>query len=136
MIFGDTKVYTPDGWKEARLLKDGDTIYSWFLRWWRPNTIVHVQQGAARTAFSIISFDGVAPRVFRCTGEQKVRNGRKYVKAEDVLAGSLLTMSDGTNLFQAEISIMEKETGIQPQPTFGFELEKGGAFLAGGILCQ
>ncbi len=136
MIFGDTQVYTADGWREARQLKEGDTIYSWWLRWWRPNTITRVHQGAARTTLSLVSFDGVAPRVFRCTADQKVRNGRRYVKAEDLLAGTLLTMSDGTNLFQAEISVMEKEVHDQPQPTFSFELEKNGAILAGGVLCQ
>lgn len=136
MIFGEVQVYTPDGWREARLLKDGDSIYSWWLRYWRQNTITRVHQGTARTAYALISFDGVVPRVFRCTGDQKVRNGHKYVKADDLLAGTLLTMSDGTNLFQAEISVMEKETHDQPQPTFGFELEKHGAFLAGGLLCR
>ena len=136
MIYGDTKVYTPEGWCEARQLRDGDAIYSWWLRWWRPNTIKRVHQGAARTCYSLVSFDGVAPRVFRCTADQRVRNGRRYVKAEDLLAGSLLTMSDGANLCQAELSMVEKEVHDQPQPTFGFQLEKGGAYLAGGILCQ
>jgi hypothetical protein len=136
MILGDTHVYTPRGWLEARLLKDGDPIYSWWWNYWRPNTITRVKQGTARTAFALISFDGVVPRVFRCTGDQKVKNGRKYVKASDLLAGTLLTMSDGTNLFQAEISVMEKEVHDQPQATFEFELEKNGAYCAGGLLCQ
>jgi hypothetical protein len=136
MIFGETQVYTPEGWREAKLLNEGDAIYSWWLRSWRENTIRRIQQGAARTAFALASLDGMAPRVFRCTGDQKVRHGRSYVGVKDVSPGSLLTMSDGSNLFQAEVTLMEVQTHDQPQPTFGLELEKDGAYLAGGILCQ
>lgn len=137
MIFASTKVYTPDGWREARHIKAGDVVYSWKGKKWFENTVWHVNEGRARTALSIVCVDGIAPTIFNCTTDQEIcRKWPKYVKAETLRAGQAILASEGVHVFTAEIGMIELCESAEPQPMIGFELSKDKPYLAGGFLCR
>lgn len=138
MIFATMKVYTPEGWREARSLQPGDQVYSWRSKAWVKNTVARVNQGQSRTALAIVALDGIAPTVFHCTPDQEILRGRsRYVKAGDLEPGATVIASEGSHVFKCEIGMMELMESIEPQPMIGLELDKKPwNFLAGGFICH
>jgi len=138
VIWGDTKVLTPEGWQEARLLKAGGSVFSWNGRHWRANPILHVRKGQARLLLSMMSLDGLAPTVIHCTTDQEIcRKGRNYSRAGEINAGRSVTVSEGAHVFRAEVTIVEALETDAPEQTFGFDLKKSPRnCLAGGFLVR
>jgi len=137
VIFSETKVYTPNGWIEARFLKPGSEVFSWRRGRWVDNEVKRIEKGMARTAYSIICFDGVAPSLFRCTGEQSmVVSWLKARKAKDLVSGQLVFCSSGDHVFKAEATIIERVEHQNPEDTFRVLLDSPKNFLAEGFLCR
>lgn len=138
MILSETKVWTPEGWKEARFLTEGEEVYSWNGRRWVGNTITKVREGQSRTTISIVCLDGMAPTVLRCTPDQQIRLGRlRFLAARELVSGVCVICSEGANVFQAEIGCVERETHDQPESTLGFDLAgMPRNFLAAGMVLR
>lgn len=137
MIFGDVKVWTPDGWMDIRAMKDGDEVWSWGGRRWQRNQVARLRQGQVRSAVSLISMDGVAPNVLRCSEDQRLLVNRwRQAKAHEVAPGLIVTCSEGAHLFRAEVTLSELTEYDEPQAVYGFELNPPRNFLAAGFLLR
>lgn len=137
MISASTKIFTPEGWKEARHIKAGDLIYSWRSRRWFENAVEKVGGGMARSLMSILCLDGIAPTVFNCTPDQEIcRKWAGRMKASRLHPGDDVMASEGVHVFTAEIAMIETVDSLEPQPMVGFELSKHRPYLAGGLLCR
>lgn len=138
MIRSDTKVWTPEGWQEARLLKEQSAIYSWNGRHWLINYVEKVRQGQSRTTIGVICMDGVAPTVLKCTPDQQVSVKKKrYLAARDLASGCTVACSEGAHVFRAELAVVEREHLELPEAMLSFDLaKKPNNFLAAGFLCR
>jgi hypothetical protein len=138
VILATTEVWTPDGWFRACDLKPGGKLLSWTGTRWFSNEIKKVRHGESRTIYSLMSFDGVAPRILRCTVDQMIHyRGRKTMKPCDLIAGAMVTISEGAHVFRGEITMIERVQNVSAEPTYGFDLKRSPHnFLAGGFLCR
>ncbi len=129
-------VWTAKGWASARDVKEGDQVYSWTGRSWKSNEVHGVVRGQARKQYSLVSGDGMAFAVLRCTGDQKLTETSHKPRVADVIAGRMVYCSEGASVFNAEISGIDLTELDQPEPVFTFKLKYPKNFLAANFLVR
>jgi hypothetical protein len=80
--------------------------------------------------------DGMEPRSLQATVDQRIQGRLKDMRADEVMAGSMLTCSEGAHVFSAEVTVAETRQLDAPEDVFGFKIGYPKNYLAGNFLVK
>ena len=114
-MIASSHVLTPEGYKDARSLKEGDVVYSWTSGRWFANTVKKIEVSQTGTIYSIHVFDGKHHMVLRCEPQQEFRHGRhRRTKAHKLKVGDLVLCSDECSAYKVAIGLIEEAPADEP----------------------